>query len=73
MPTAAVLFPEYRRLIGSASIPIAREALLAGTGLGLAVNRNATIGVSYVRQSLAMPRPRREGQLHLESLLPLEI
>ena len=32
------------------SVPIARDSLLAEAGLDLAINRNATIGVSYVGQ-----------------------
>jgi subtilase-type serine protease len=33
-----------------AGVPIARDSLLAEAGLDLAINRNATIGVSYTGQ-----------------------
>jgi len=49
-PAALMAFQSTGASFIVAGVPIARDSLLAEVGLDLAVNRNATIGVSYVGQ-----------------------
>jgi subtilase-type serine protease len=49
-PAATVAFLSTGASFVVTGVPIARDSLLAEGGLDLAVNRNATIGVSYVGQ-----------------------
>jgi outer membrane autotransporter protein len=49
-PDAVVAFQSTAATFVVAGVPIARDSLLAEAGLDLAINRNATIGVSYTGQ-----------------------
>jgi outer membrane autotransporter protein len=49
-PDATVAFQNVAGSFVVAGVPIARDSLLAEAGLDLAINRNATVGVSYTGQ-----------------------
>ena len=49
-PLAALAFQNSALPFVVAGVPIARDSLLAEAGLGLAIGRNATLGVSYTGQ-----------------------
>jgi outer membrane autotransporter protein len=49
-PDATVAFQSTAATFVVAGVPIARDSLLAEAGLDLAINRHATIGLSYTGQ-----------------------